>query len=374
MQHNEDNLLDILRIIFRRKKFILTTCTIVAIGTIIIVLFLPNYYKAMTSFYPASNALLDPNRVYGTSDEGVEYFGAEEEVNQILSAAESKQIIDGVIKEFDLYKVYRIDTTDKKAPHKVRKKFLKRYEVLKNANDGIDVSVEDTDPQRAADMANFIRWRIDLTHREFVRNNQKVVIQTQERSLKDRTKRMNELMDSLVIWREQYQIYNVEAQSEFLSSYVPKIQAQLAEAKAKVSGFKAINMGDSLKVYEVRVRALQSQLNTLTTGGADGKSINLKSLKDGMSKILSFELEQEELTEDIADQQELFIRYQNILSSDVSSLLAVEPAEVPLVKSRPVRSLIVIVACLIAFILSVTGVLIFENYREVDWKAVYRGE
>ena len=133
-------------------------------------------------------------------------------------------------------------------------------------------------------------------------------------------------------------------------------------------------MRDSAKIYEVRVRALQSQLNTLTTGGSDGKAINLKSLKDGMSKILSLELEQEELTEDIADQQELFIRYQNILNSDVSSLLAVETAEVPLVKSRPVRSLIVVVACVIAFILSVTGVLIFENYREVDWAAIYRGE
>lgn len=374
MQQNEDNLLDILRTLFRRKKFIIAICGIVAIGTVIIVLFLPNYYEATTSFYPASNSLLDPNRFFGESDEGVEYFGAEEEVNQILSAAQSRQIVDETINKFDLYKVYRIDTTDQKAPHKVRKKFMKRYKVIKNENDGIDLSVEDTDRQRSADMANFIRYKIDLTHRNFVKQNQEIVIRTHEKSLKDREQRMNEIKDSLIQWRGKYQIYNVSAQSEFLSSYVPKIQAQLAGAKALLSGFNAIGQQDSVKFYQVKVRGLESQLSTLTTGSSDGSAINLKSLKDGMTKILALELEQEELTEEIATQRELYLRYQNILSSEVSSLLAVEPAEVPIVKSRPVRSLIVIVAVVIAFILSVMGVLIFENYSHVDWKAVYRGE
>ena len=374
MQQNEDNLLDILRTIFRRKKFIVTICGIVAIGTVIIVLFLPNYYEATTSFYPASNSLLDPNRFFGESDEGVEYFGAEEEVNQILSAAQSKLIVDETIKEFDLYKVYKIDTTDQKAPHKVRKKFLNRYKVIKNENDGIELSVEDTDRQRSADMANFIRYKIDLTHRNFVRQNQQIVIKTHEKSLTDRKNRMNEIQDSLVKWRGIYQIYNISAQSEFLSCYVPKIQAQLSGAKALLSGFRAINQQDSVKMYQVRVRSLESQLITLTTGGGDASSINLKSLKDGMTKILSLELEQEELAEEIAGQRELYLRYQNILSSEVSSLLAVEPAEVPIIKSRPGRSLIVILAVIIAFILSTTAVLVFENYRNINWKAVYRGE
>ena len=374
MQQNEDNLLDILRTIFRRKKFITTICGIVAIGTVIIVLFLPNYYEATTSFYPASNSLLDPNRFFGESDEGVEYFGAEEEVNQILSAAQSKQIVDETIKKFDLYKIYKIDTTDQKAPHKVRKKFLNRYKVLKNENDGIDLSVEDTDRQRSADMANFIRYKIDLTHRSFVRQNQEIVIKTHEKSLKDREHRMDEIRDSLVRWRGKYQIYNINAQSEFLSSYVPKIQARLAGAKARLNGFRTINQRDSVNMYKIKVQGLESQLVTLTTGGGDGSSINLRSLKNGMTKILALELEQEELTEEIASQRELYLRYQNILSSDVSSLLAVETAEVPIIKSRPGRSLIVIVAVVIAFILSVMSVLVFENYRHIDWKAIYRGE
>ena len=141
-----------------------------------------------------------------------------------------------------------------------------------------------------------------------------------------------------------------------------------------MSGFKVINQRDSVKIYEIKVRGLESQLTTLTTGGGNASSINLKSLKNGMTKILSLELEQEELAEEIAGQRELYLRYQNILSSEVSSLLAVETAEVPIIKSRPVRSLILIAALVIAFILSVTGVLIFENYRNVDWKAIYRGE
>lgn len=372
MQHNEDNLLGILRIIFRRKKFILTTCTIVAVGTTIIALFLPNYFEATTSFYPASNSLLDPNRVYATSESGVEYFGGDEEVNQLLSAAESRTILDEIVKEFNLYEIYDIDTSDVKASHKVRKTLLKRYQVLKNMNDGIDVSVEDIDPKRAALMANTIRHKIDLIHRNFLRENQKVVIQTHEKSLADRTERLKLVTDSLVHLREIYQIYNVEAQSEFLGSYVPKIQADLAGAKAKLAGFKGINQNDSTRYYQVIVNSLQNQLSTLTKNDGSG-SVNLQSLKDGMGKVLALEYEHEQISEDISEQKELYMRFKNILNSDVSSLVAVEPAEIPVVKSRPVRSVLILTACIIAFILSVLGALIFENYKEVDWQDIMKG-
>ena len=48
--------------------------------------------------------------------------------------------------------------------------------------------------------------------------------------------------------------------------------------------------------------------------------------------------------------------------------MVVENGTVPVVKSRPGRALITISAVIIAFILSLIGVLILENYKDVDWK------
>ena len=62
-----------------------------------------------------------------------------------------------------------------------------------------------------------------------------------------------------------------------------------------------------------------------------------------------------------------------ICDGSFPTTLLLESGEVPVVKSRPKRALIVIAAVMIAFILAVLGILIFDNYKEVDWKEVTKG-
>jgi LPS O-antigen subunit length determinant protein (WzzB/FepE family) len=373
MQDNDNNLLDVLRAVYKKRKFIITTCSIVVLGTIVISLFLPDYYKATTSFYAASPSLIDPNRVFATSELGVEYFGSDEEVNQLLSAAESNQLFDYVITNFNLYKFYDIDTTDVKAPFKVRKELAKRYNVVKNPNDGIDVSVEDKDRKRAALMANAIRVKIDEIHSNFLRSSQDLVLNTHKQSLAERRVNLKTVSDSLSRVREKYQIYNAEAQSEFLASYVPKVQAQLVGAKAKLQAYKIQGISDSIRYYKAQTSYLQKQLNSLTKDDGSG-TFNLESLNKGMSLTTSLEEEVEQLSKDISEQQELFLRFKNIMGANVSALVGIQPAEVPVVKSRPKRSILVISAAIISFLLCVFGVLLFENYNYISWKSIKEEE
>jgi tyrosine-protein kinase Etk/Wzc len=373
MQDNDNNLLDVLRAIYKKRKFIITTCSIVVLGTIVISLFLPDYYKATTSFYAASPSLVDPNRVFATSEAGIEYFGGDDEVNQILSAAQSNSLMDYIIQTFDLYTVYGIDTTDIKAPFKVRKELNKRYSVIKNANDGIDVSIEDTDRELAARIANAIRVRIDEIHSGFLRSSQELVLNTHKYSLDERRKNLQMFSDSLSKVREKYQIYNAEAQSEFLASFVPKVQAQLVGAKAKLDAYKIQGVTDSIRYYKAQAAYLQKQLTSLTKDDGSGK-FNLESLNKGMSLTTTLETAVEELSEEISEQQELFLRFKNIMNSQVSALVGVQPAEVPVVKSRPKRSILVASAAIISFLLCVFGVLLFENYNYISWKSIKEEE
>ena len=373
MQENDNNLLGVLRAIYQKRKFIITTCSIIVIGTVVISLFLPDFYKATTSFYPASPSLIDPNRVFSTSESGVEYYGGDDEVNQLLSAAESKVLLDFTINKFNLYEVYKIDTTNRKAPFKVREKLSKRYNVIKNANDGIEVSVEDTDRHRAAQMANAICAKIDEIHSNFLQSSQQVVIRTHQKSLADRRANLQLVSDSLSKVRQKYQIYNVEAQSEFLASYVPKIQAKLAGAKGKLNVFKAQNNRDSIRYYEAQVRFLGSQLASVTIDNGSG-NFNLESLNKGMALTLMLEEQVDRLSKDISEQEEVFLRFNNIMKSKSSSLVGIEVAEVPVIKSRPRRSILVISAAMISFILCVIGVLLHQNYKEINWKNLTREE
>ena len=55
-------------------------------------------------------------------------------------------------------------------------------------------------------------------------------------------------------------------------------------------------------------------------------------------------------------------------------MVLVEDAMLPLVKSRPFRTLIVLAAVFITFFFTVVGILLYEAYGDMDWKAIYRGE
>lgn len=373
MQTNDYNLLGVLAVVYRRRGFIIWSCAAVVAVTVVVALLLPNYYKATTSFYPASPSLLDPNRIYGSSDASVEYFGGDDEVNQLLSAAQSNQLLDYVIAEFDLYTVYEIDSTRRKAPYKVRRRLLKLYKVVKNDKDGIEVSVEDKDPQRAAAMANAIRTKIDETHRQFLKRSQERVMATYEQTLATRRTTLAMLSDSLARLRDRYQIYNIEAQSEFLSSYIPQTQARLANSEAKLKVFKQQGLADSVRVYTASAAALREQLTSLTKDSGNG-TFNLEALNKGMAMVLLLESEVERLTDDISQQEEVYLRFRSIAEAENSSLVGVEVAEVPIIKSRPRRSIIVIGVAFMAFFVSVMGALLLENARRVDWSALLQSE
>lgn len=371
MQTNDYNLLGVLAILYRRRRFIVGSCTVVVLVTVVASLLLPNYYQATTSFYPASPSLLDPNRIYGSSDASVEYFGGDDEVNQLLSAAQSNQLLDYVIASFDLYTVYEIDSTQRKAPYKVRKRLLKLYKVVKNDKDGIEVSVEDKDPKRAAAMANAIRNKIDETHRQFLSTSQRHVMATYEQTLATRRSNLSQLSDSLSRLRDRYQIYNIEAQSEFLSSYIPQVQAKLVNNETKLKVFQQQGLADSVRIYMASTQALREQLTSLTTDKGDG-SFSLEALNKGMARVMLLESEVERLTDDISQQEEVYLRYKSIAEAENSSLVGVEVAEVPIIKSRPRRSIIVIGVAFMAFFVSGMGALLLENARQVDWKSVFQ--
>ena len=129
---NDDNLIGVLRTLYKWRKHVLIVVGIAAIGSVIVSLLLPVYYKATTTFYPANPSLKSPIYLYGDATEVLSPFGAEDDLDRMLSFAESKELTDYIIKKFDLYKVYRIDSTEKRAPYKIRKKLFKLYNAQKN--------------------------------------------------------------------------------------------------------------------------------------------------------------------------------------------------------------------------------------------------
>ena len=107
---SRENLLGVLETIFRWKKQILRVVVITTIASVIISLFLSNYYQANTLFYAASQDLAKPAAV-GPTPFTPNYYGEGEDIDRIMTIANSGELLDYLVYRFDLYSHYDIDTS-----------------------------------------------------------------------------------------------------------------------------------------------------------------------------------------------------------------------------------------------------------------------
>ena len=156
-----ENLLDVLKILFKWLRPIAYLCIGVGIGTTAISLLLDNYYESTTTFYASSIDQAKPGQIFGTSSRDLEFYGNDRDNDRLLTIAESNGLVDYMVRTFDLYTHYDIDSTKERAPFNVRQKFNKYYTVIKTKREAIELSIEDTDKELAAEMVNAARNKID---------------------------------------------------------------------------------------------------------------------------------------------------------------------------------------------------------------------
>ena len=225
----QDSLLYLIGSVLKWRKQIIRITILVGIVTAITsLLFLSNYYQSTTIFLAASPKLAQPGYIFGRTSTELEIYGDDFDVDRIITISQSSEVINYLIEKFDLYKHYEIDRDAKRASYKVRLRFSKLYEVKKNKNEAIELSVEDKDPAMAAAIANAARQKIDEIGQRLIKDSHFRLIETYEDNLADFDRKIRSLSDSLGKRQRQYGIYNPESQSETYSQLIAKAESKLA--------------------------------------------------------------------------------------------------------------------------------------------------
>ena len=121
------NLLDVVASVWRWRKQILILTVVVCLTTVVVSLFLPNYYTASCTFVPANE---DKDLFSKEKQNGM--YGDEEAVDRAIIFANSAPLVDYMVKEFKLDQRYNISAASPKGESKVSKRFKKLYNVKKN--------------------------------------------------------------------------------------------------------------------------------------------------------------------------------------------------------------------------------------------------
>lgn len=368
----QDNLLGVFQTLYRWRKAIRNICIVALLGSIGLSLLLKNYYQATTIFYPASPQLANPELMFGNTGQVTEYFGSDRDLDRLAEVANSSELIDFMIHKFKLFDHYGIDSTAKDGPSKVQKRLRKLYNAQKNKNDAIELSVEDTDPELAAQMANAARDKINEIARRLTKNSQGQILTAFEDNIKRKQADLVILGDSLKTLQRVYGIYDPVAQGEQLASSLAEAEAGITKGRAKLDVLEKIPeiSRDTIAFIRADLRASERLRQQLKSQNAPDGELTVQRYNEGLPQVSVLKDLHFQARKQLSYDLERYNQIKSVYQTDIPALHLIEAAEVPLIKSRPKRSIIVIASLLAAFLFGAVGALLADNYREISWKSI----
>lgn len=365
MQRKE-HLLDVVRVLYKWKTFILVICLITLVGSVVLSLMMDNYYQSSTLFYATNNDLAKPNPI-GAQDNVRYYYGAGEDMDRIMTLAESERLANFLIDSFDLYNHYGISENDEKRNFRVMETFSSQYKVLKTKYDAIEILAEDTDPELAMNIANVARNKVNQFAQEMIRNSQWQQIRMMKSNLAERNKTIGQIEDTLLIVRGKYGILNPATQSTDISELLLHKSAKLNEEKGRLAELKKYSSipQDTIIYSTARIRGLENEVAILKNES--------QKFAEGFSESEKLYRFHQINKDEMAHEQQRLAQLEAVYNNEFTAVNLVQAAGFPRDKSRPKRSIIVIVSVLMAFILSCIGVLLTDSYKNVNWQEVLHG-
>ncbi len=358
------HLLGVLRTLWRWRRPIVVTTLAGALLAVVISLLLPAYFTGYTSFVAISPEQISIESTFGNNGTRVQFYGTGDDIDRMLSIAESNELIEFMVDSFNLYSVYDIDSTTVKGPVYVRQEFQRLFEVERSPRDILELSIQDRDPSRAASMARAAREKIDALNLSLIRATHSRNASGLEVDMRRSEARLTELNQRLSGVRKEYGIYNTEAQSEALATASSELDQQLATTEARLEAYRELGGRDSIAKLSVDLVGLQRTRLSLDA--------QLDRLNSSIGQIENMEEERTVANNVLNDNRNRLKQYQAILSGDRRTLEVIEETKVPLVKSSPIRWLIVSIATVVTFIFALVGVLLLENGRRFDWGSITR--
>lgn len=182
-------------------------------------------------------------------------------------------------------------------------------------------------------------------------------------------------------FQKNYKIIRTEydALEIYVDDKSPEIAAVMANTARQKINQTAINLiKDSQKrqmdIYRSTIKdqsnsiiELENELKTVQKQyGAVSKNIT----SAGSVKLESLLTQLEQLGSDQSKLKDKLNKLSSAYNTKVPAIHIIEEAKVPVVKSRPLRSVLVIASTMAAFIFSMFGALLFDYYKSIDWEAV----
>lgn len=370
------SLLDYLEVLVKRRKMIAATVVTATLFAAIYAFTLPNIYTAKTKLLPPQqgSGLLSAAMMQGALAAAVgggDFAGLGESKNTKLYAEmlQTEGLRDPIIDRFKLQEHFK-----KKYREDVYKQLQKTVTIQSGKEGIITISVDDTDPKRAAEMANaFVDELKKLTMQMSMTGASNSKAFLEERIAKARDE-LTQAENNLKAFQAKYKTIDATQQATVSVSAIAQLTAQLTSQEVQLGVLRRTYSETSQEVKSLlqSITVLRGKITSLQSRGGSVALPGFGQLPERGQEYLHLmrKFKTAEAVHDMLVRQFEVSRLN--AENDVSTIQVIQKALVPERKSKPVRRKMLITAIFVSFIASVMLALIFENISSMDDKVKKR--
>lgn len=363
---SEINLLEILQVLVNRRILI---CSI----TLAAILLSVWYSLSLKNIYSATAKILPPQKESGGGLSALlgqagglaalAVGGLSGGSDLYVSILKSRSVADDVIKRLDLASKLKAKNADI-----ARQKLASKIKINAEKNGIISITVYDSDPKLAAELANTFVEELGST---LVRLNLSKV-GTDRIFLGKRLELvkgdLRKAEDDLKTFAQQNKIFQPDSQAKASIEGIAKLKAEIASKEVQLSVVRTYQTDESqeVKALQTAIQKLHQEVGKLSGSSTGGEGIPSLGNVPGVGleysrKVREIKI-QEAVFEQLTKQYELAKLTE---AKDSSAIQVLDVATVPFQKSKPSRSKIVIMATFSAFLSSIFLAFILEYFEKL---------
>jgi len=362
--HEEEiNLLELALVISRRKNTIVAFCLMAIVLSVMYSLSLKNVYTATAKLLPPQkdsggglSALLGQAGGLAGLAGGLGGLGGTGDL--YLGILKSRSVADAVIKRLNLQKEFNTRTVeDTRIALQGSVKFL-------SGKDGIIViSADSKNPQLAAQLAN--TFVDELSRRSIQLNLSKASTERVflEKRLEVVKQDLRNAENDMRTFQEKNKTIKADSQATVAIESIAKLKAELVKSEVQLATLRSsmTDENNEVKTVLATIAKLKNQIGTMSGSSSSDGIIpavgNIPGLGvEYVRKLRELKI-QETIFEQLSKQYEVAKLSE---AKDSSSLQILDEAVVPLYKSKPKRSSIVLLATIASFFIAIVFIFIQE--------------
>lgn len=179
--------------------------------------FIPPKYRSTATVYPVN----------------LTSYSTETRTDQLLQLLSSNSIRDSLIKQFDLARIYKADTTKQGGYYALYNEFNERVAISKTRYESVMIEIVDEDPVLARDMVNAMLDQTDMLARRLQREKSNEVLHIAQRAMEHERHKLDSVEARLDSLRQGSGLLSYDQQAREVTKGYVKLLSQPGAGQAQ---------------------------------------------------------------------------------------------------------------------------------------------